>query len=94
MSNPLDSAISVYDLLSKMTIETAGFQMIDTLYGELGHLVLGFNGVKNESPKYWVYCLNGAKANKGVDQMMIKNGDQITWYYTSEMKPCDNKIEE
>ena len=60
----------------------------------LGHLVLGFNGVRNESPKYWVYCLNGAKANKGVDQMMIKNGDQITWYYTSEMKPCDNKTEE
>lgn len=90
----IDSAVSVYQLLDKMKRQPDGLHMIDTLYGDLGHLVLGFNGVKNESPKYWVYCLNNAKANKGVDQMMIKNGDKISWYYTSEMKPCGDKKEE
>lgn len=88
---PMDSTMSVYQLLSKLGSESSDFQMMDTLYGDLGHLVLGFNGVTNESPKYWVYCLNASKANKGVDQMMIKSGDEISWYYTSEMKPCHDK---
>jgi hypothetical protein len=90
----IDSSVSVYQLLSQMKQSGSSLQMMDTLYGDLGHLVIGFNGVKNERPKYWVYCMNGAKANRGVDDMMLKNGDQITWYFTSETSVCKDKKEE
>ena len=65
-------------------------QLADTAYGSLGHLILGFDGILNDAPKYWVYCLNGQKANKGVDLLVLEAGDQIDWYYTSESNACSD----
>ena len=75
----------------KLENQKQSFTVQDTVYGDLGHLIIGFDEVVNNGPKYWVYCLNGKKANKGVDLMYLESGDQINWYYTKESNVCENK---
>lgn len=79
---------SVYDLLMQLDADILSFSVMDTLYGDLGHLILEIDQIRNSSPNYWVYCVNGKKANKGVDDYKLKDGDRVNWFYTSDPNPC------
>jgi hypothetical protein len=85
---------SVYEIMKQVEADIITMQVIDTLYGDMGHLILGFNQVRNQNPKFWVYCINGMKANMGVDDYPLKSGDRITWHYTSDMNPCEEDKDE
>lgn len=80
---------SVYDIIMQLNADIASFNVTDSLYGDLGHLIMEIDAVKNASPNYWVYCVNGQKANKGVDDFKLKDGDQVNWFYTSDTTPCE-----
>ncbi|WP_258103813.1 DUF4430 domain-containing protein [Marinoscillum sp. MHG1-6] len=85
----LDSDKSLYDVLVSLDASEAGINVSDTLYEGMGHLIVGFDTVRNEKPYYWIYCLNSKKANKGVDIMELKDGDVVNWYYTDGDTPCN-----
>lgn len=89
---PWREGLNVYDILKQMDTFYDTFSVSDTIYGDLGHLILGFNDIKNEDSFYWVYCLNGIKANRGVNNQDLKNGDQISWYFTKGETPCSQKV--
>jgi hypothetical protein len=49
----------------------------DTAYGAQ---VMGIDGNHpDESNSYWAFYVNGKLADKGADQYVTKNGDQIEW---------------
>jgi hypothetical protein len=56
-------------------------------YGNLGKLVTSIGDQNNgQDGKYWQYWLNGAYAQIGADQQVIKNNDVIEWKFTNEQK--------
>ncbi len=52
-------------------------------YSGLGHFVDGLDGVNSDTfrAKYWIYYINGAKAQIGISQYALKQNDIITWKY-------------
>ena len=90
---PWKEGQTVRDIMMQVEADVITLQVIDTLYGDMGHLIIGFTHVRNQSPNYWVYCINGMKANRGVDDLELKNGDRITWHYTSDDSPCEEDKE-
>lgn len=91
---PWKEGQSLYDIMDQIKVDLISLNVEDTLYGDLGHMIVGFENVKNQSPNYWVYCVNGMKANRGIDDIDLKNKDVISWYYTSDMNPCKQKDSE
>lgn len=54
---------------------------------EMGWFVTELANVKNNprSGLYWFYYINGKLAEKGVDQIVLKPGDTLTWKYSSDL---------
>lgn len=54
-------------------------------YNGLGYFVDGIDGIKSDTfrAKYWIYYINGAKAQVGISNYELKSGDIITWKYES-----------
>ena len=52
-------------------------------YSGLGHFVDGIDGVNSDTfrAKYWIYYINGAKAQIGISNYTLKQNDIITWKY-------------
>ncbi len=53
-------------------------------YAGLGMLIVGLNGKANNQGKnnlYWIYSVNGQKAQKGVSQYVLAAGDTVHWSY-------------
>ncbi len=77
---------SVYNLM------IGARDMHDISFGGKEYIGLGFfvdeiNGVKNNangSNKYWIYSINGKKADVGISQYIVKEGDTINWNYEDE----------
>lgn len=74
---------TVLDLMSAakakgyMTFESKNFG------GDLGYFIESINGVASGETKnyYWIYYINGAKANVGISNYTIQQNDIITWNY-------------
>ncbi|MGB3464034.1 MAG: DUF4430 domain-containing protein [Cyclobacteriaceae bacterium] len=60
----------------------------DTLYSGMGHLLLSINQMEPSGSEYWFYCVNGKKANKGIDDFRLNDGDVIKWTLTADSDPC------
>lgn len=60
-----------------MTFESKNFG------GDLGYFIESINGVESGETKnyYWIYYINGAKANAGISNYTIQQNDIITWNY-------------
>ena len=70
---------NVYDFMSKMQKEGK----IDFKYKEysgMGKFIEEINGIKNEN-KNWIYYVNNIKADVGVSNYKINNGDIVSWKY-------------
>ncbi len=54
-------------------------------FSGLGFFVEEINGVKNDYQKgmYWIYYVNGKKANVGISSYIVSYGDVIEWKYES-----------
>src|SRR3989338_9106921 len=53
----------------------------DETYIGMGKLIEEINGSKNDGNKYWIYYVNGKKAQVGVSNYKIKAGDVVSWKY-------------
>lgn len=55
-------------------------------YESLGVFVDGLGGVRsdNQAGRYWIFSVNGTKANVGVSSYQIQPGDSIAWNYEAE----------
>lgn len=49
--------------------------------GDLGYFIESINGLKSTKDYFWIYYINGAKANAGVSNYTLKSQDVITWNY-------------
>ncbi len=61
----------------------------DTLYSGMGHLLLSINNAEPTGAEFWFYCVNGRKANKGIDGFKLNDGDNVKWALTEKSDPCN-----
>lgn len=66
--------------------EQCGFSYQWKKYASLGVFVDALAGVTTNKTKgkYWIYYVNGTKANVGVSSYTIVSGDELLWKYEQE----------
>ncbi|MCR9251561.1 MAG: DUF4430 domain-containing protein [bacterium] len=80
---------SVADALEILKSKSDKLIYSDTIYPQIGRFVSGFSGIESQDSKYWLYCVNGRMANKGVEEMKIERDSNIKWILTNDSDPCD-----
>jgi len=77
--NEISEEISVYDFM--YNLRTKGeIDFKEKTYSGMGKFIEEINGIKN-GESYWIYYINGEKANIGVSNYKINEGDIISWKY-------------
>ena len=69
---------SVYEAMSVLSSTTA-FRFHSTYYSGMGYFIDEIKGEKNRNNAFWVYYVNGAQANVGAGEYILKNGDTVRW---------------
>lgn len=60
-------------------------------YEGMGTLVKGINGLNNNQHEghYWQFCLDGTYSDRGIDDLTLKSGQKVSWYYRAYGEtPC------
>jgi hypothetical protein len=70
---------NVYDFMTKLQNE-GKITFKDKTYTGMGKFIEEINGRKN-GDKNWIYYVNNKKANIGVSNYKINNGDIVSWKY-------------
>jgi hypothetical protein len=81
----LPQGSSVYDLMVEAQ-ETSDFDFKGKEFPGLGFFIQEINGLE-QSPrlgKYWIYYINGKKAEVGISAYTVNNHDIISWKYEDE----------
>ncbi|MFZ3015460.1 MAG: DUF4430 domain-containing protein [Minisyncoccia bacterium] len=73
---------SVYDFMDKLRTE-GKIYFKDKTYSGMGKFIEEINGIKN-GEKYWIYYVNNKKANIGVSNYKINEGDIVSWKYEKD----------
>ena len=81
------SGTTVYRLLEILSKQDEGFSFETVEYPQMGRMVNVINGKKNGEGKYWVYCIDGKMAKKGIDALELTNFTNILWNLTNN-DPC------
>ena len=76
----INGIISVYNFMEQLQKEGKISFKYKT-YSGMGKLIEEINGIKSKGNKYWIYYVNGKKANIGVSNYEIKAGDIVSWKY-------------
>ncbi len=76
----IKSGTSVYDLMTKLK-DAGQMNFKDKTYIGLGKFIEEINGMKGNGEKYWIYYVNGHKAEVGVSNYKINPGDVVSWKY-------------
>ncbi len=83
------SGTSVMETLEQMRKNSDNLIFGDTIYPQIGKFVTSFSGIENQDSKYWVYCVNGKMANKGVSELKLIEDSNLKWILTKDSNPCD-----
>ncbi|MDO8474314.1 MAG: DUF4430 domain-containing protein [bacterium] len=81
----LPKGSSAYDLMV-VAQETSDFQFRGQEFPGLGFFIQEINGLE-QSPrlgKYWIYYINGKKAEVGISAYTVDTHDIISWKYEDE----------
>lgn len=81
----LPKGSSAYDFMAKAQ-QTSDLQFRGKEFPGLGFFIQEINGLE-QSPrlgKYWIYYINGKKAEVGISAYMVNNHDVILWEYEHE----------
>lgn len=81
----LPEGSSAYDFMVKAQ-ETSNFQFGGKEFPGLGFFIQEINGLE-QSPragKYWIYYINGRKAEVGISAYTVNDHDIILWRYEDE----------
>lgn len=76
--------ISVYDFMNKARKE-GKFIFKEKNYIGIGKFIEEISGVRSDGKKYWIYYVNGKKAQIGVSNYKINPGDVVSWKYEEEI---------
>ena len=81
----LPEGSSAYDLMVKAQ-ETSDFQFRGKEFPGLGFFIQEINGLEQNPRigKYWIYSINGRKAEVGISAYTVNSHDIITWKYEDE----------
>jgi hypothetical protein len=74
---------SVFDLMTAATKQFNNFSFRGREFPGLGFFVEEINGLSQDKKAgmYWIYYINGQKAQVGISQYKLKENDVITWKY-------------
>ncbi len=75
---------SVFEVMDKIQRDSSPPDIFDFKYEKytgLGIFITEINEIKGGRGGYWIYYVNGVRANVGVSNYKIKNGDIISWKY-------------
>lgn len=77
---------TVYDLMDKASKEY-GFSFSGKNFPGIGFFIEEIKGVRQDTRKglYWIYSINGQKAQVGISNYILKPHDVITWTYEKEI---------
>jgi hypothetical protein len=73
---------TVFDVMQKIQHENITNDLFNFKYKEypsIGVFVEEINGVIGSQGKYWIYYVNGEKAEVGISKNIVKGGDIISW---------------
>jgi hypothetical protein len=70
---------NVYDFMTKLQTE-GKINFKEKTYTGMGKFIEEINGSKN-GEKYWIYYVNGKKAQIGISNYKINPGDVVSWKY-------------
>lgn len=73
---------TIYDFMSKLRDE-GKIDFTEKNYVGIGKFIETINGTTGNTQKNWIYYVNGKKAEMGVSDYKINNGDIISWKYES-----------
>jgi len=76
--------ISVYELMDKLRSEGKINFKAKTYIG-IGKFIEEINEVRSDGSKYWIYYVNGKKAQVGVSNYKLNPGDVVSWKYEKEI---------
>ncbi len=79
-----NETISVYDFMDKFRSE-GKINFKDKTYLGLGKFVEEINGIRSNGSKFWIYYVNGKKAEIGVSNYMLNPGDVVSWRYEKDI---------
>ena len=75
----ISEPITVYNFMKKLQDEKK-ISFKDKTYTGMGEFVEEINGIKN-GEKNWIYYVNNKKAEVGISNYKINNGDIVSWKY-------------
>ena len=78
----ITSGDTVLKILQTLNTQDPKLQLSVKEYSGLGILVEGMYGQKNgKDNKYWQYKVNGVMPQIGADQLKLKSGDSVEWFF-------------
>ncbi len=78
--NQINENSTVADFMDKLKTE-GKITFEEKKYSGMGKFIESINGIKNNGEKNWIYYVNNKKANIGISNYKINNGDIISWKY-------------
>lgn len=76
----INESTSIYDFMTELR-RKGKINFKEKNYMGMGKFIEEVNGVKNSGEKNWIYYINGQKANVGVSNYKLINGDIVSWKY-------------
>jgi hypothetical protein len=70
---------TLYDLMIELQNNNINFSFQGKNFPSLGFFVDEINGIKGKPGAYWLYYINNKKAETGITNYILKNGDIINW---------------
>ena len=71
---------TVYDMMDNLK-QAGKINFKEKIYLGMGKFIEEINGIKANEGKYWIYYVNGKKAQVGVSNYKLKSGDVVSWKY-------------
>lgn len=81
---PIAENTSVYDFMNKLRND-GKINFKDKTYIGLGKFIEEINGIRGNGSEFWIYYVNGKKAQVGVSNYKINPGDVVSWKYEKEI---------
>ena len=76
----IEGEISIADFMEKL-INEGKINFKEKNYIGMGKFIDELNGTKNSEDKNWIYYVNNKKANIGISNYKINQGDIVSWKY-------------
>ncbi len=84
LTTSIEKNTSVYDFMNKLKKERK-VNFTDKTYIGLGKFIDSINGIRGDGTRFWIYYVDGQKAQIGVSNYKINPGDVVSWKYEKDI---------